>query len=156
MKVQSWRLVKAKYASEAFSGKGAFDVGGRWNSPRVYVVYTSQSLSLASLEILAGGAPIALLSNYVKIPVEFDESVIKPVQKLSKDWNAYPAKYETKLIGDEWANSNESVVLKVPSAVVPGEFNYMINPLHPDMKKGLTIGKPEKYSFDKRIIDQLK
>lgn len=156
MMVRSWRLVKEKYSADAFSGEGAFKAGGRWNSAGVYVVYASESIALASLEILAGGAPFNLLASYVKIHIDFDDSSVQTLGTLPKDWNAYPPRVETKKIGDDWIRGNKSVVLKVPSSVVQDEHNYMINPFHPDAKKTLVISRAEKHVFDKRLIELLK
>jgi RES domain-containing protein len=70
--------------------------------------------------------------------------------KLPDDWTRYPATYVTKLLGDKWAKDKQSVVLKVPSVIIPEEFNYLINPLHPDFKK-LSLGPPAVYYLDPRV-----
>jgi RES domain-containing protein len=152
MIIRAWRLVKERYAADAFSGIGASEYGGRWNSPGTRAVYVSGSLSLATLEILAGGAALGLLSGFIKIAVEFDDSRVLPVANLPADWNAYPASGKTREIGDTWLKAKVSMVLEVPSAVVPGEFNYMINPQHPEVKSHLVIHEPEKYGLDPRLI----
>jgi RES domain-containing protein len=153
MKFRTWRVVKGKYGGEAFSGEGALKFGGRWNSRGTPLVYTSESLSLATLEILAGGISMPLLSKYVKIPVDFDASLIESfsVGSLPKEWTNYPPSIKTQKIGDNWVKESRSVVLKVPSVVIKEEFNYLINPFHSDFNK-IFIGKPEAFSFDKRLL----
>jgi RES domain-containing protein len=151
VKIRTWRLVKKKYAQSAFSGEGAAIAGGRWNSIGIKVVYTSESLSLAVLEILVGGAPIALLDSYVKIPVEFEESIVSSLGHLPKDWKTYPPSIQTQEIGNIWTRDNKSHVLKVPSVVVSEESNYLINPFHPAFKNSLNIGKIEPFQFDGRL-----
>jgi RES domain-containing protein len=153
MKIRAWRVVKEKYRGEAFSGEGALKFGGRWNSIGTPIVYTSESLSLASLEILTGGLSMPLLSRFVKIPVDFDESMVDwlAMESLPKEWRNYPPSTKTQKIGDIWAEESRSVVLKVPSVVIKEEFNYLINPGHSDFKK-ISIGKPEGFSFDPRLI----
>jgi RES domain-containing protein len=151
MIIRAWRLLKAKYFEEAFSGEGAFKYGGRWNSIGVRVVYTAQSISLATLEILAGGAAIDLLDDFVKISVEFDDSSIQTLRHLPEAWNNYPAGRKTREIGDAWVKELKSVVLKVPSAVIQEEFIYVINPLHPNAGRSLKIGKAEKFHVDRRL-----
>jgi RES domain-containing protein len=152
MKIRSWRVVKKKYLTEAFSGTGALKFGGRWNSIGTPMVYSSDSLALATVEILIGGIFISLLNDYYKIPVDFDKSLVETfdTSALPGEWDTYPPNTKTQLIGDNWITSLSSVFLKVPSVVIKEEFNYLINPLHPDFKK-LSIGKPEKISFDKRL-----
>jgi RES domain-containing protein len=155
VKIRSWRVVKETYGREAFSGEGALKFGGRWNSIGTPMVYTSESLSLATLEILTGGISMPLLGRFVKIPVDFDESMIErlAMESLPKEWRNYPPSIKTQKIGDTWAQESKSVVLKVPSVVIKEEFNYLINPGHPDFKK-TSIGKPEAFSFDPRLISK--
>jgi len=153
MKTRAWRVVKGKYGGEALSGEGALKYGGRWNSIGTPIVYTSESLSLATLEILTGGISIPFLHKYVKIPVDFDKSLIESfaVAALPKEWINYPPSIKTQKIGDKWVKESRSVVLKVPSVVIREEFNYLINPVHPDFKK-ISIGKTEVFSFDARLL----
>jgi RES domain-containing protein len=148
MKIRAWRVAKGKYGGEAFSGEGALKFGGRWNSIGTPLVYTSESLSLATLEILTGGISIPLLSKYVTIPVDFEASLLESIgaANLPKEWRNYPPSIKTQKIGDNWVRESKSVVLKVPSVVIREEFNYLINPFHPDFKK-ISIGKPEVFSF---------
>ena len=153
MKTRVWRVVKGKYGGEAFSGEGALKYGGRWNSIGTSMVYTSESLSLAALEILTGGISTPLLGSYVKIPIDFDTSFIELFASaaLPKEWTNYPPSIKTQKIGDMWVKESRSVALKVPSVVIREEFNYLINQVHPDFKK-ISIGKPEAFSFDKRLL----
>jgi RES domain-containing protein len=151
MKIRAWRLVAEKFAESAFSGEGAFKYGGRWNSAGVGVVYSAQSIALATLEILAGGVTISLLEKYAKIPVDFDESAVYSPMSLPEGWTAYPPGRKTRDIGDGWVREQKSLVLRVPSAVIREEFIYIINPQHPDAVKGLKIGAAEKFHFDSRL-----
>ena len=97
-----------------------------------------------------------LLSHYVKIPVEFDSSCVKEIDDLPLGWDLYPATEKTKNIGDKWVKDRVSLILKVPSTVINGEFNYIINPSYPDAKDKLKIGKAENIYFDPRLIQLLK
>ena len=152
MIIRAWRLLKAKYEKDAFSGEGAFKYGGRWNSIGTRVVYTAESIALATLEILAGGAAISLLDDFVKIPVEFDDASVSHLTSMPEGWNKYPPGRKTREIGDAWAREFKNLALKVPSAIVKEEFIYIINPLHPDALKHLRIGKTEKFFLDKRLL----
>jgi RES domain-containing protein len=151
VRIRAWRLVKATNAADAFSGDGARRFGGRWNSIGVGVVYASESIALAALEILVGGAAIRLLDGYVKICVEFDSSLVQTVTGLPRNWNACPAGVGTREIGDRWAKELRGLVLKVPSTVIPEENNFLINPTHPAFRTALTIGKAERFCFDSRL-----
>lgn len=150
--VTGWRIVTAKYKNDAFSGEGARIQGGRWNSKGVPMVYTAGSLALALLEILVSLPAAKLLQEFVRIPIRFSLKLITSLDEadLPADWNSRPASSSTKKIGDQWVASKESVILKVPSIVVPEEYNYLVNPLHPDFKK-ISIGSSVAYFLDHRL-----
>ena len=150
--ITAWRIVKAKHQDRAFDGEGARLYGGRWNIKGVPVVYLAESLALASLEIIIHLPGDELLQKYVRIPVKFSPKLVSEVDVtgLSEGWDSDPAPASTKLVGNRWAKDQKSVVLKVPSAIIPEEYNYLINPLHPDFKKH-SIGSPVAYFFDTRL-----
>jgi RES domain-containing protein len=151
MKRTAWRIVKAKYAETAFSGEGAAKVGGRWNSRGQWVVYTSGSLSLAALEMLVHlNPPVSF--RWVAIPCEFDESFVERIEPtaLPKTWRQYPAPGSIRVVGDAWLKEARSAVLAVPSVIVPREWNYLLNPAHPDFGR-LAIGEAEPFAFDERL-----
>lgn len=147
----SWRLTKTKYLSHAWDGEGAKKAGGRWNSLGVAVIYTSGSLSLALVEILVHLTP-EILPAYSALRVEFEESLVTTVALgvLPPNWTESPPPPETQAIGDRWVVDLTSVVLRVPSVVVPDEFNYVFNPSHPDFRR-VTIGPPSSFPFDLRL-----
>ena len=135
-------------------GEGARVNGGRWNSVGVGIVYTAGSISLAILELLVHfNAPDILTQNYVIIPIEFEDTLLKAqqIRDLPNDWQASPAPVTTQQIGNQWVSSASSAVLQVPSAIVPEEVNYLINPLHPDFGK-IIVGRPERLHLDPRLI----
>ena len=147
-----WRICPAKLVRMAFSGEGAFLYGGRWNSAGVRVGYASGAQSLASLEMLVhldDPGDLAAL-NFVIIPVTFPEDYVNEVSKLPRRWWMYPAPTATARIGDAWIESRTTPVLRVPSAVVRDEWNYLLNPAHPKFSK-LRIGKAKRFAFDSRL-----
>jgi RES domain-containing protein len=150
LKITAWRIVLAKRATTAFSGEGGRLNGGRWNNKGTAIVYTASSISLASMEILVNLPSPTLLARFVRIPVEFDEALVSNPTRLPPDWQRRPAGPETKAIGDDWAAAQGSAVLKVPSLVVPEEFNYLLNPSHSDWDK-IHIKAPIAYPFDPRL-----
>lgn len=152
-----WRICTKQHIRNAFSGEGAASNGGRWNSPGTPVVYTAGTQSLAALEILVHTAdPNDLIDlGYVAIPVELDEEMVADVPRLPRNWMTYPAPLATMRLGDAWINAKTSVVLRVPSVVIPSESNYLLNPAHPDFGR-LSIGKPIAFAFDQRLASEQK
>lgn len=153
MKITAWRITQSAYADDAFTGLGAWLEGARWNEKGVYMVYTAESISLAALEMVVHLPEEALLYNcYVRIPVTFDSKQVMTLKtsQLPADWHCNPPPESTQKIGSSWAEERKSLVLKVPSSVIPDESNYLINPLHSDAKS-LKIGKAEQFKFDNRI-----
>ena len=149
----AWRIVGARYQDDAFSGQGARLRGGRWNSKGTTMVYTAGSIALASIEMVVNLPGPQLLEAFVKIPVHIPHDLITDlsVDKLPSDWNSRPISPTTKAIGDRWVQKRKSVVLKVPSVVIPEEHNYLLNPNHPDFEK-ISIGTPIIYCFDQRLV----
>jgi len=96
-----------------------------------------------------------LLKNYVLFGVEVDATLVSrfDMSHLSKNWKDNPVPVEVQAIGDNWIESRSSVVLSVPSAVVPDEFNFLINPSHPDFAK-LRIHKPVAFQFNPRFASK--
>lgn len=147
-----WRLVTARFANGAFSGEGARLYGGRWNRKGIPLVYTAGSQSLAMLEMLVQDEP--LRARYVMIPANIPKAVkIENISmdKLPADWRAIAARQELQALGEDWVKRRTTAVLAVPSAVIPAETNYLLNPLHADFRK-IEIGKPQAFITDMRLI----
>ncbi|MGH9450062.1 MAG: RES family NAD+ phosphorylase [Terriglobia bacterium] len=152
MKVSAWRMVKRKLAKTAFSGEGARRYGGRWNSPDVAMIYTAESQSLAALEIVVHLEAVELLDEYVVFEVEMDERMIARVEwaQLPRRWRADPPPAGLRALGDSWVASGTSAALQVPSAMVPAEHNFLLNPRHADFSK-LRVGRAVRFLFDPRL-----
>lgn len=151
--MRAWRISKKRYAKNAFDGEGAYRYGGRWSSPGIGVVYLSSSPALAALEVLVNAADPQLLYTipYVVIPVEFDELLLTRLERVPKNWKEDPPPKSAARIGDAWAMSAPSLLLEVPSAVIPFENNYLLNPAHRAMGS-LHICNPQAFSFDPRRL----
>lgn len=150
MRITAWRIVKAKHKKRAFDGEGARIAGGRWNKIGIPMIYTADSLALAALETIVHLPKQELLKKiFSSIPVEFDAGLVITLNPadIPKDWDSFPPPESTQNISSEWALKKRSVVLKAPSTVIREEFNYLVNPAHPDFKK-LSIGSPAKFVFD--------
>lgn len=145
-------MLKRKHAGEAFTGEGARQYGGRWNSPGLPVIYTAEHASLAVLEVLVHLGAAELLQHYVLFRVEFDEGVVERVDEadLPRDWRSYPAPLSLRAVGDRWAAEARSAVLSLPSSVVPIERLFLLNPQHQQFA-AIRIGKAESFPLDTRL-----
>ncbi len=150
--ITAWRIVSANYKDKAYTGDGARVHGGRWNSKGVAVVYTADSLALASIEMIVNLPAPKLLQKYVRISAQISLDFVSELSwaDLPEDWNSRPMSPSTRAIGDRWIKKQSSAVLRVPSIVVPDEYNYLLNPTHPDFSQ-IKIGKPTIYYFDPRL-----
>jgi RES domain-containing protein len=150
--VTVFRIVKDTWNSGVFDGEGAKRYPGRWNSRGIPMVYTASSRALAMLEILVDFDAEDLVRKHFQVfPVTVpDHCILELGVALPRDWQAYPAPISTKAIGDNWIKNQASAVLAVPSATIPAEQNYLINPEHPDFSK-LVIGPAQTINFDPRL-----
>ncbi|WP_413669856.1 RES family NAD+ phosphorylase [Mucilaginibacter sp. Mucisp86] len=148
-----YRLSKQAYIND-LSRRGAELNGGRWNSKGTAVVYTSSSRALAVLEV-AVHTPLGFIpSDYFMATIELpDNSEIfkSEIDKLPEKWNSNPLIKATQQIGDSFVKANKYLALQVPSATVAGDFNYLLNPLHPDFKS-VKIIAAEFFEFDSRLF----
>lgn len=152
----AFRIFKTKFAKTWFDGEGAFLFGGRWNTRGTRILYAAGSLSLAAIEMLVHLNSAELLSSYSYATLEFEEKDVLAVEdlaRLPKNWSASPPPLAVQRIGDEWAASMKSLVLRVPTSAIPGEFNYLINVEHREFPK-LKRGETRLFRFDVRLRNQ--
>jgi RES domain-containing protein len=147
-----WRIVKAKHVKGAFSGEGARRYEGRWNSAGHAVVYCSEHLSLAALEILVHLQPVTIQDKFRAFRVSWDDTLMTAVdlQKLPKGWDAQPPNVASKSIGDGWIKTGQSAVLALPSVLVPQERTFLLNPKHADFAK-IKISDIGTFELDRRL-----
>ncbi len=154
-----YRIEREKYLETTLKGIGsALNEGYRWNSLNTYLVYTSESRALATLEVsvhldLSEDLPSDRFYVTIDIPNDIEILELKN-EDLPENWDAKPPIPETQFIGDDFVIENEAAILKVPSSIVPPEFNYLINPNHPDAKRIIVISE-EPLTFDQRF-NQIK
>lgn len=146
-----WRL--ARLAHVKLDGEGAGLAGGRWNSRGSPAVYTSSRLSLAALELLVHTevtlVPPDLVACEIDIPDALDVERVE-IADLPAQWR-FPNHPGCRAIGDRWLAEGRTPVLRVPSAVVPEEWNCIINPRHRGAK-AIEIVRRRKFSFDARLL----
>lgn len=149
----AWRMTKAKFQAEAFTGEGARLYGGRWNSVGGRMVYTSERVSLAALELLVHLQSSGPLLAYVVIAVTFEDRLVEIVDpaSLPANWRDNPPPAALASVGDSWVASGRSAILRVPSVIVPAESNFLLNPEHPEFRS-IQIGPPTPFRLDARLL----
>lgn len=155
-RIEAWRLAGPEHSGtveDMLSGDGAFRYGGRWNSPGRRAVYLGGSLALASMELLVHLRMPEVLLTYRKLRVRIPAGLIQDVDSrdLPSDWAAPGLRPPTREIGDRWLGSLQSAVLRVPSTVVVGEVNYILNPAHVCACQ-VETGRIEDFRYDSRIL----
>jgi RES domain-containing protein len=150
--MQLYRIGKCRYIDDT-SGKGAALYGGRWNSVGTKVLYTAGSGALAMLEALVNLPNLKITDPYCLVVLEVPDASIKETKAadLPEGWNSFPAPEALRQTGDTFIKEGKYLILKVPSAIMPLEANYIINPLHPLFSK-LKVVQKERLEFDKRLL----
>ncbi|MEN9523743.1 MAG: hypothetical protein RL065_2120 [Bacteroidota bacterium] len=148
-----FRLSKQKYATD-LSGIGAEKYGGRWNSKGLPMLYCSENISLCMLEILVNIPHIILpkFMQLVQIKIPDNSILIFPKNELPSDWQSNPISFSTQKIGDIFLREEKYLAMKVPSSVVPNEFNILLNPYHKLYNK-VQVVETSPFSIDKRLKD---
>ncbi len=151
-----YRISTKKFIKD-LKGIGSRIGGGRWNHKGTGIIYASENMSLSTVEYLVhmpmSIVPTDLMVASIQIPDDITPKKIH-ISDLPKNWRGYPAPSELADIGTSWVLRNETLLLRVPSAVVKHEFNILINPEHPDMKRiSLSI---EKYELNDRLLRDSK
>lgn len=147
-----YRITNRKNAAD-LSGLGASFYGGRWNNPGNSVIYTADTIALATLEQLVHKVDYIPNRDFVLTTIEIPGHVktdILSENHLPDGWRSYPPPKALQILGDQWISDKASLALKVPSAIIDYEFNFLINPAHPDFKY-LKIVSITDFSFDPKV-----
>lgn len=153
MIVTAYRITKAAHAAAIWTGDGARKFGGRWSSKGIAVVYTAENRSLAAMEQLVHLVKPRVLRGYVLSSIKFDDGRILRIDPgaLPVGWDNPVAPAALRRYGDDWIAAGKSLVLAVPSAVIYGEWNYLLNPAHPQFAT-LAKSTPEVFMYDSRLV----
>jgi RES domain-containing protein len=143
-----FRIAARPYAGD-LSGRGSSMYGGRWNPKGIPMLYTSATLSLAAMELAVNLPPGRIPNHYYAVEIRLPKQCITVASELPDQWNGYPYVPATQQIGRQFIKSDD-LVLKVPSAVINTEYNYLINPNHPEMAK-VIIKNQRPFLFDSRL-----
>ena len=147
-----WRLCRKPYATDPIGGRGGLYASGRWHSRGTRIVYTSESLALAAWELYVHVdmklAPADLVQIEIDVP---DDLKVEEVDQraLPSDWHATPAPVTLQNLGNEWIDHGSTPVLRVPSAVILGENNYLLNPAHSEFSR-FSVVELRDFQFDSR------
>ncbi len=149
--IDVYRLTVDLY-SDDLSGIGASIAGGRWNRPGIRVLYTAGSRALATLEVLVHVPAAFAPKSYqlLTILVPEDSLLSVPLDQLPDGWSSLNPPDSIKDLTESWVSENRFLLLKVPSAVVAGDYNFLINPGHPRAAEVIIIDK-QPYLFDPRL-----
>lgn len=153
-----WRLIKSRYADDLLSTAGAIGSGGRWNLPGTPLLYCSEHLSLAALEILVHLAPDSRHVSFLALEITIPDDALITVWELSElpsGWRSVTGNATCKERGSAWANSRSRLVLSVPSVIVPQERNLLVNGLHPAFLH-VRVKGAAAFAFDPRLIASSK
>jgi RES domain-containing protein len=148
------RITRRLHAAAPLDGEGARLFGSRWNHPGTPLASTSTALSLAALEYLVHVDPEDLPDDLVQVKAIVPDAVVPLVlnrSKLPAGWRAYPAADAVMNVGDAWLREATSLLLCVPSAVIPEETNVLVNPRHPDFPR-IRVDGSEPFWFDSRVF----
>ncbi|MFA6084529.1 RES family NAD+ phosphorylase [Mucilaginibacter sp.] len=147
-----YRIANCNYIT-TLDGMGARLYGARWNSNGNAVVYLASSRALAVLEVLVHLQPLFTPANFCLAEIEVpDNSILTlDVRSLPDHWVSNSPPAELKQIGNQFIKEAKYLMMKVPSSVVPEEFNYLLNPFHPDIKK-VKLLSTQPFNFDGRLL----
>lgn len=150
-----YRIEREKYLETTLKGVGAaLTEGFRWNSMNTYLVYTAESRALATLEVSAHldfSQDLPTDRFYIEIEIPLSVEIVElKIDELPENWDSKPPILETQYVGDDFVTQNNAAVLKVPSSIIPYEYNYLINPNHPDSKK-IKVISTQRLVFDGRL-----
>lgn len=150
--MELFRITLDSYA-HALTASGA---ANRWNADRQYVVYTGSSRSLATLELVVHRGAIQMTKNYrvmvIRVPEEDYLVQQVHIRELPANWRAMAAYPTLQRIGSDWYTGKRSLLLRVPSAIIVQEYNYLINVTHPDFPAMVKLVRTEDYFWDGRLL----
>jgi len=152
--MQVFRLCRKKYGLTLY-GKGAALKGARWNSPGTEIIYTAANRSLAMAEVAVHFTIATLPADYYMLTIDVPSDIIPEklnTHELPNGWNAFPPSRKTQQYGDDFIRGKKGVILRVPSVVTAGDYNYLINPYHPDFER-VEIMKADPFPFDQRLFE---
>jgi len=149
-----YRIVKQKNRTTDLSGTGDYNVGGRWNNPGIYAVYTSENRALAAFELLVHTDQSEAPPNLFIMSIEINQNAavcnVKDTD-LPENWKS-PENSALKNMGDKLLSGNKYLAIKARSAIMPYEYNYILNPHFPRFYDLVKVVNVESYNIDERLL----
>ncbi len=148
-----WRICRRAHAADPLGGRGGLHFSGRWHTQGIRIVYTSATLSLAALELLVQVDRDLLWANLVQIEIDLPDHLrVERIEArtLPSHWRRHPAPAALQRIGASWIERGKTAILRVPSAVIPDEDNYLLNPAHPAIER-ITVAGRRAFILDPRL-----
>jgi len=150
--MEVFRISKEEF-SKTLSSSGS---ANRWNLKGQLVIYTGCSRSLSSLELVVhkGVVKPSFVYKVMVISVADDDYLTKQIKinELPTNWRSIAAYSAMQKMGSDWYNKRDSLLLKIPSAIIPLEFNYIINTEHPEFETKVSLVRTEDYFWDSRLL----
>jgi len=150
--VELFRITHKKYA-DSLTASGT---ANRWNREEEFVIYAGSSCSLCTLELIVHKARVSNRNDYkvLVISVADADHLVRQIKidTLPTHWRQLKAYSQLQKLGSTWYRNMESLLLKVPSVVIPREYNYVINTKHPDFPKHVKLVRSEAYFWDERLV----
>lgn len=147
-----YNIRKEKYAHQLI----ASGVANRWNKNDEFIIYTGSSRALSALELIVHKSSIAVNTSYKLLVIELkvgEKDIAEiPIDQLPKNWQSVKSYVALQSIGSDWYRKQKTLVLKVPSAIVLKEYNYLINTKHPDFSKKVKLNEVEDFLWDERLL----
>lgn len=152
--MRTWRICREAYAKDPLSGRGGLFTSGRWHTRGRRIVYSSATLSLAALELLVHAdkdtLPVDLVQIEIDIPSDLALARVD-LSELPKTWRSHPSPSAVQALGNHWLTAMSSAAVMVPSALIPSEWNILINPSHPEAGKILVVSAT-KFNYAPRLF----
>ena len=149
-----YRILRRSFAKSPLDGEGGYRFGGRWSSPGIRLAYTSEHLSLAMLEYFVHLDPADPPKDLMVVRAEIPDGISRvrvTAGEMPANWRQTPAPPTLARFGDDFVRRLNAAILIVPSVLAPSEFNWLINPSHPEFRK-IRLGKLESFRYDARIV----
>lgn len=147
-----YNIRKEKYAHQLI----ASGVSNRWNKNDEFIIYTGSSRALSALELIVHKSSIGVNTSYKLLVIELkigEKDIAEiTIEQLPENWQSVKSYVALQSIGSDWYRKQKSLVLKVPSAIVSKEYNYLINTKHPDFFKKVKLKEVEDFLWDERLL----
>jgi RES domain-containing protein len=152
-----YRIAHRKYADAPYSGEGGLHAAGRWSRRGRLVSYAADTLTLATLEMLARARRLTRLKEMAYAPARLHDEAVETLRRedLPSGWDRRPPGRASRDLGEAWLDEAAAIALRVPSVMLPEGANYVLNPAHPDFVEALAVGDARPLDLAARLTERL-